>query len=66
MRLEGYNRKRAANLRELAGQTSVIEHRQSYLRLAYQYDGIADLEARSLGKLRRRGMTTPNPATARN
>lgn len=31
--------------RELAGLTSLVEHRQQYLRLAFQYDAIADLEA---------------------
>jgi len=40
-----YNRQRAAKARELAGLTSLVEHRQNYLRLAFQYDAITDLEA---------------------
>lgn len=39
-----YNRQRAMKAREHAGATSVVEHRQHYLRLAFQYDAIADLE----------------------
>ena len=39
-----YNRQRAITAREHAGATSVVEHRQHYLRLAFQYDAIADLE----------------------
>lgn len=60
MRVGSYNRKRAANLRELARQTSSVEHRQSYLRLAFQYDAIADLEAaRPLGRVRKPRMAEP-------
>lgn len=44
-RSSSYNRERAIRARELARQTSVVEHRQRYLRLAFQYDAIADLEA---------------------
>lgn len=33
-----YNRLRAALAREQASKTSVLEHRQNYLRLAFQYD----------------------------
>lgn len=40
-----YNRQRAITAREHAGATSVVEHRQHYLRLAFQYDAIADLES---------------------
>ena len=40
-----YNRERAIRARELARRASVMEHRQHYLRLAFQYDAIADLEA---------------------
>lgn len=43
-RSSSYNRERAIRARELARQTSVVEHRQRYLRLAFQYDAIADLE----------------------
>lgn len=39
-----YNRQRAMKAREHAGATSVVEHRQHYLRLAFQYAAIADLE----------------------
>jgi len=39
-----YNRLRAMKARENAGATTVVEHRQNYLRLAFQYDAIADLE----------------------
>lgn len=38
------NRQRAMKAREHAGATSVVEHRQHYLRLAFQYDAIAYLE----------------------
>ena len=44
-----YNRQRAMKAREHASATSVVEHRQHYLRLAFQYDAIADLEKRSPG-----------------
>lgn len=40
-----YNRQRAAKLRELAARTSRVEHRRTYLRLAFQYEAIAELEA---------------------
>lgn len=40
-----YNRLRAALAREQASKTFVVEHRQHYLRLAFQYDAIATLEA---------------------
>ncbi len=40
-----YNRLRAALAREQASKTFVVEHRQHYLRLAFQYDAIAALEA---------------------
>lgn len=39
-----YNRLRAMKARESAAATSVVEHRHHYLRLAFQYDAIADLE----------------------
>ncbi|WP_425988392.1 hypothetical protein [Brevundimonas sp. TWP2-3-2] len=39
-----YNRQRAMRAREQAGVTSVVEHRQHYLRIAFQYEAIADLE----------------------
>ena len=39
-----YNRQRAMRAREQAGATTVVEHRQHYLRLAFQYDAMADLE----------------------
>ncbi|RYG57933.1 MAG: hypothetical protein EON56_01205 [Alphaproteobacteria bacterium] len=39
-----YNRLRAMKARENAAATSVVEHRQHYLRLAFQYDAIVDLE----------------------
>ena len=40
-----YNRQRAAKARELAGLTTLVEHRRNYLRLAFQYEAITDLEA---------------------
>lgn len=43
-----YNRRRAARARELAGQTSLVEHRCNDLRLAFQYDAVADLKASRL------------------
>lgn len=39
-----YNRERAARARQQASSTMVVEHRQHYMRLAFQYDAIADLE----------------------
>lgn len=39
-----YNRLRAMKARKNAKATSVVELRQIYLRLAFQYDAIADLE----------------------
>ena len=43
-RAGSYNRQRAIRARELARCASVMEHRQHYMRLAFQYDAIADLE----------------------
>jgi hypothetical protein len=40
-----YNRQRAIRARALACGASVMEHRQGLMRLAFQYDAIADLEA---------------------
>lgn len=44
-RAGSYNRQRAIRARELARCASVMEHRQHYMRLAFQYDAIADLES---------------------
>ena len=44
-RADSYNRQRAIRARELARCASVMEHRQHYMRLAFQYDAIADLES---------------------
>lgn len=41
-----YNRERATRAREAARRASLIEHRQHYFRLAFQYDAIAGLEAK--------------------
>lgn len=39
-----YNRLRAMKARKNAEATSVVQLRQIYLRLAFQYDAIADVE----------------------
>lgn len=46
-----YNRQRANRAREMARSALVMEHRQRLMRLSFQYDAIADLEAQ-LPKLR--------------